>query len=132
MIDPGIGFGKRKEQNAEILARLPELARLELPILVGPSRKSFLAQQSEEETRYASAAAIAAAILNGAHMVRVHDIPEMKAAVQVADAVSRIMFREPAPPPEAPPPPPRPLPVRPREVPGGNRGPVFPRRRFQP
>ncbi len=132
MIDPGIGFGKRKEQNAEILARLPELAKLELPILVGPSRKSFLAQQTEEETRYASAAAIAAAILNGAHMVRVHDIPEMKAAVQIADAVARIMFREPAPPPEAPPQPPRPMPVRPREGPGGDRRPAPPRRRFQP
>ena len=143
MIDPGIGFGKRKEQNAEILARLPELARLELPILIGPSRKSFLAQQTEEETRYASAAAVAAAILNGAHMVRVHDVREMKAAVQIADAVSRVMFREPAPAPEAPPPPPRPMPVRPREGPGGDRGfgrpprggdrgPLVPRRRFQP
>ena len=48
VIDPGIGFGKRKEQNAEILARLRELARLELPILVGPSRKSFLAHATED------------------------------------------------------------------------------------
>jgi dihydropteroate synthase len=87
VIDPGIGFGKRKEQNAEILAKLGELARLELPVLVGPSRKSFLAQQTEEETRFATAAAVTACILAGAHIVRVHDVAEMRAVVQVADEV---------------------------------------------
>src|SRR6185312_13892789 len=74
VIDPGLGFGKRKEQNLEILGRLRELCRLELPILVGPSRKSFLAKQTEEETRFATAAAVTAAILDGAHLVRVHDV----------------------------------------------------------
>ncbi|MFN3326502.1 MAG: dihydropteroate synthase [Bryobacteraceae bacterium] len=88
-IDPGLGFGKRKEQNAEILAKLPALARLDLPIMVGPSRKSFLAQPTETGTRFASAAAVAAAILGGAHMVRVHDVLEMSSAVQVADAILR-------------------------------------------
>jgi dihydropteroate synthase len=88
VIDPGIGFGKRKEQNSEILARLPELARLDLPILVGASRKSFLTQATEEETEFASAAAVTSAILNGAHIVRVHNVRDMKAAVMVADAVS--------------------------------------------
>ncbi|MGH9613814.1 MAG: dihydropteroate synthase [Bryobacteraceae bacterium] len=87
VIDPGLGFGKRKEQNLEILGRLRELCRLELPILVGPSRKSFLAKQTEEETRFATAAAVTAAILDGAHLVRVHDVKEMKVAVQVADAI---------------------------------------------
>lgn len=87
VIDPGLGFGKRKEQNAEILARLGELARLEMPILVGPSRKSFLAHPDERETEFATAAAVAAAILGGAHLVRVHSVREMRAAASVADAV---------------------------------------------
>lgn len=89
VVDPGIGFGKRGEQNSEILARLPEMARLKLPVLVGPSRKSFLAQKTEEETLFATAAAVTAAILGGAHLVRVHDVRQMRAVVAVADAVVR-------------------------------------------
>jgi len=88
VIDPGLGFGKRKEQNAEILARLGELSKLEYPILVGPSRKSFLAQATEKETAFATAAAVAAAILGGAHLVRVHDVLEMRVVAGVADAVA--------------------------------------------
>jgi dihydropteroate synthase len=90
VVDPGIGFGKRKEQNAEILARLDELTRLELPILVGPSRKSFLPQTDQttkELLECATAAAVTAAILGGAHMVRVHDVAAMKPVVQVADQI---------------------------------------------
>jgi len=94
VVDPGLGFGKRKEQNAEILARLRELARLDLPILVGPSRKSFLAQQSPEETAYATAAAVAASILAGTHIVRVHDVRYMRAAASVADAILTAASRE--------------------------------------
>lgn len=89
-IDPGLGFGKRKEQNAEILAKLSGLAALDLPILVGPSRKSFLAelnQDSKTPLDFATAAAVAAAILGGAHMVRVHDVAAMKLAAQVADQI---------------------------------------------
>jgi len=89
VIDPGIGFGKRKEQNSEILAHLAQLARLELPVMVGPSRKSFLAQQTEEQTRFATAAAVTASILAGAHIVRVHDVAEMKVVAEVADEVLR-------------------------------------------
>jgi dihydropteroate synthase len=89
LIDPGIGFGKRKEQNAEILAQLGELARLELPILVGPSRKQFLSKESLDETEFATAAAVAAAILNGAHLVRVHDVKAMRAVAEVADEILR-------------------------------------------
>jgi dihydropteroate synthase len=89
VIDPGLGFGKRKEQNLEILARLPELAELDLPILVGPSRKSFLKQPGEDETEFATAAALTAAIFGGAHIIRVHAVREMVAAVQVADAIIR-------------------------------------------
>ncbi len=90
VIDPGIGFGKRKEQNAEILARLSELAALDLPILAGPSRKSFLPKAEKESASLlecATAAAVTAAIFGGAHIVRVHDVADMKAAAQVADQV---------------------------------------------
>jgi dihydropteroate synthase len=94
VIDPGLGFGKRKEQNSEILARLRELARLDLPVLVGPSRKSFLAQQSEEATAFATAAAVAASVLAGAHIVRVHDVRQMRVAAAVADAILAAGSRE--------------------------------------
>lgn len=87
VVDPGLGFGKRKEQNSEMLARLGQLAALDLPIMVGPSRKSFLAQADEMGTKFATAAAVTASILGGAHMVRVHDIAEMRAVIQVADEV---------------------------------------------
>jgi dihydropteroate synthase len=89
VIDPGIGFGKRKEQNAEILAQLGSLARLEMPMLVGVSRKSFLTRETPDGTEFATAAAITAAILNGAHMVRVHDVKSMRAAVVVADEIAK-------------------------------------------
>ncbi|HVV45941.1 MAG TPA: dihydropteroate synthase [Bryobacteraceae bacterium] len=88
-VDPGLGFGKRREQNSEILAQLRQLAPLECPVMVGPSRKSFLAQATPGETQYATAGAVAAAILNGAHIVRVHDIREMRAVAQVVDEVLR-------------------------------------------
>ena len=89
VIDPGLGFGKRGDQNAEILAHLAELARLELPILVGPSRKSFLRQKTEDETIFATAAAVTAAILKGAHIVRVHDVKEMRVVALVTDEIAR-------------------------------------------
>jgi dihydropteroate synthase len=89
VVDPGLGFGKRKEQNSAILARLHELASLDLPILTGPSRKSFLAHASERETLSATAAAATAAILGGAHLVRVHDVLEMRAVADVADEILR-------------------------------------------
>jgi dihydropteroate synthase len=95
VIDPGLGFGKRKEQNAEILAHLQQLAALDFPILVGPSRKSFLAQPSETGTLYGTAAAVAAAVLNGAHIVRVHDVKEMQSVVQVAEEIARAAVPKP-------------------------------------
>jgi dihydropteroate synthase len=87
VIDPGLGFGKRKEQNFELLARLGELAALDLPILVGPSRKSFLPGPDDTGKLFGTAAAVTAAILAGAHIVRVHDVKEMAPVVQVADAI---------------------------------------------
>jgi dihydropteroate synthase len=89
MIDPGLGFGKRKEQNAEILAQLGALNSLSMPLLVGPSRKHFLAKESAGATEFATAAAVTAAILNGAHMVRVHDVKAMKAVIEVGDEILR-------------------------------------------
>jgi dihydropteroate synthase len=88
-VDPGMGFGKRKEQNSQLLARLREMHILDLPVMVGPSRKSFLAHATETETRSATAAAVSAAVLAGAHIVRVHDVAEMRAAADVADEILR-------------------------------------------
>jgi len=100
IIDPGIGFGKSFEQNYEILRRLPELAKLGYPLLVGTSRKGFLgrtltlARKSSagkiesvpaEERIWATAATVTASILGGAHIVRVHDVAEMAQVVSVAD-----------------------------------------------
>ena len=93
VVDPGLGFGKRKEQNAEILAQLDVLAQLELPVLVGPSRKHFLARNTTGETEFATAAAVTAAILHGAHIVRVHDVKAMKAVASVADEIARSSIR---------------------------------------
>jgi dihydropteroate synthase len=87
VIDPGIGFGKRKEQNSLIIGSLHALDSLDLPIMVGPSRKNFLAHESVEETKFATAAAVTAAVLSGAHIVRVHDVREMRAATDVADEI---------------------------------------------
>jgi dihydropteroate synthase len=96
LLDPGIGFGKTHRQNFEILAGLPEFARLGCPIVVGTSRKSFLgkalARSGEPDLPAAerllgTAATVTAAILGGAHIVRVHDVAEVARVVQVADAV---------------------------------------------
>jgi dihydropteroate synthase len=89
VVDPGIGFGKRREQNAEIISRLGELRFLDLPILIGPSRKSFLKQQSSSQTEFATAGAVAACLIHGAHIVRVHDAKNMKALIEVVDQIRR-------------------------------------------
>ncbi|MFN7919957.1 MAG: dihydropteroate synthase [Bryobacteraceae bacterium] len=89
VVDPGLGFGKRKEENSRLIAELQMLAQLEVPILAGPSRKSFLAQTEPEALLMATAAAVASCVLNGAHIVRVHDVKQMMPVVQVADAVAR-------------------------------------------
>src|SRR5262249_30057197 len=78
VLDPGLGFGKRREQNAEILANLDTLLRLELPVMAGPSRKHFLAQESADATEFATAAAVTACVLARVHLVRVHDVKAMK------------------------------------------------------
>jgi dihydropteroate synthase len=91
VIDPGIGFGKSYPQNFELLARLPELARLGFPLLVGPSRKTFigcaLGGAPTAERIWGTAATVAAGILGGAHIVRVHDVAEMVQVSRVTDAI---------------------------------------------
>ena len=86
-IDPGLGFGKRREQNSQIIAQLGLLRSFDFPILIGPSRKSFLKKEGEQETEFATAGAVAASILNGAHIVRVHDVRAMKTVAEVVDAI---------------------------------------------
>jgi len=91
VVDPGIGFGKSAEQNYELLARLPELARLGFPLLVGTSRKGFIGKvlggAPEGERLWGTAATVAASILGGAHIVRVHDVAELVQVARVTDAV---------------------------------------------
>jgi dihydropteroate synthase len=94
VLDPGLGFGKRKEQNSEVIAQLELLAQLELPIMVGPSRKLFLARDSDQGTAFATASAVAACVLMGAHMVRVHDVKSMRPVVEVADEIARSGVQE--------------------------------------
>ena len=90
VVDPGIGFGKRLMDNYEILRRLSELKGLGCPILVGPSRKSFIGNilnLPTDERLEGTAAAVTCAILNGADIVRVHDVKEMNRVVRIADLV---------------------------------------------
>ena len=102
ILDPGIGFGKSYAQNFELLARLPELARLGFPLLVGTSRKGFIGQAlggaPEAERAWGTAATVAASILGGAHIVRVHDVAEMAQVARVADAILRPGLAAPRPP----------------------------------
>ena len=109
----GLGFGKTRAQNFEILAHLDRLQKFKLPILVGSSRKSFIQaivsgeglvpDRSAKGRRmrglsagkellsslpFGDGAAVAIAILNGAHIVRVHDVEQMVPAVRIADAVA--------------------------------------------
>jgi dihydropteroate synthase len=90
MVDPGFGFGKDAAQNYRLLAGLGRFARLGLPVLVGVSRKAFLgagAQLAPGDRLEGSLAAATAAVLNGASVVRVHDVRATVRAVRVADAV---------------------------------------------
>jgi len=92
IIDPGIGFGKTVRHNFIILKRLCELKELGFPLLAGVSRKSFIGKTldlPENDRLEGTAAAVTAAILNGAGIVRVHDVKAMKRVAAIADAVAR-------------------------------------------
>jgi dihydropteroate synthase len=95
ILDPGIGFGKSFSQNYELLTRLPELAKLGFPLLVGTSRKGFLgATLARNGTPappdgriWGTAATVTASIIAGAHIIRVHDVAEMVQVARVADCL---------------------------------------------
>jgi dihydropteroate synthase len=92
IVDPGVGFAKRAAHSYGVLARLPELAAaLDRPMLVGPSRKSFMrdavGDRPARERDWGTAAAVTAAVLAGAHIVRVHAVREMAQVVRVAEQI---------------------------------------------
>jgi len=95
ILDPGIGFGKSFAQNYELLQKLPQLAKLGYPLLVGTSRKGFLGATLARDGKpappaeriWGTAATVTASILNGAHIVRVHDVAEMAQVARVADCL---------------------------------------------
>ncbi|MGE3959804.1 MAG: dihydropteroate synthase [Vicinamibacterales bacterium] len=94
IVDPGIGFAKRPAHSYGVLASLPELAvRLGRPVLAGPSRKSFMREALDNrpplERDWGTAAAVTAAVLGGAHIVRVHAVAEMVQVVRVAEDIRR-------------------------------------------
>ena len=91
LVDPGIGFGKTVAHNLQLLGGLPRLASLGRPLVVGTSRKSFLGVltgRPVEARLMATAASSAAAVVLGAHVLRVHDVMELRDAVSVADAIA--------------------------------------------
>lgn len=90
LVDPGIGFGKRLCDNLALHRHLDRLRVLGRPIVFGPSRKSFIGKLTgapPTERTFGTAAAVAAAVLRGAHVVRVHDVKEMREVVEVAYAI---------------------------------------------
>jgi dihydropteroate synthase len=91
IVDPGIGFAKRAAHSFEVLAKLNRLQVLDRPVLLGPSRKSFLkdalGERDPSQREWGTAAAVAASVLAGAHIVRVHGVREMVDAVRVADRI---------------------------------------------
>lgn len=93
ILDPGLGFAKRAEHSYGMMSALPELSRLDRPLLVGPSRKSFLraalGDVPPDDRDWGTAAAVSAAVLFGAHIVRVHAVGEMVQVVKVADEIRK-------------------------------------------
>lgn len=91
-VDPGIGFGKTARHNLKILHRLDDFSDLGLPLLIGPSRKSFIGRTLDlppSERLEGTAAAVAIAVFQGARIVRVHDVASMARVVRVADAIRK-------------------------------------------
>jgi dihydropteroate synthase len=90
ILDPGIGFGKTLEQNLAIINRLDYFAAFGYPIMIGTSRKSFIGRitgRPESERVFGTAASVAAAIIRGAHIIRVHDVKEIVEVARVTDAI---------------------------------------------
>jgi dihydropteroate synthase len=92
IIDPGIGFGKTVQDNLKILKHLNEFKILGAPILVGTSRKSFIGKVLKAETQDRTLGTVSSCVLaakNGANILRVHDVSEVKQALQILDAVDK-------------------------------------------
>jgi dihydropteroate synthase len=90
VVDPGIGFGKTLEQNLAIINHLERFGSFDLPLMIGTSRKTFIGRltgRPERERLFGTAASVAAAIIRGAHIVRVHDVKEMIEVTRVTDAL---------------------------------------------
>jgi dihydropteroate synthase len=89
IVDPGLGFSKKAEHSYAVLGSLPALRQLDRPILCGPSRKSFLTAaigpKAPLQREWATAAAVTASVLLGAHLVRVHQVADMVDVIKVAD-----------------------------------------------
>ncbi len=92
ILDPGIGFGKTVDQNLELIDRLGEIRALGYPVLLGPSRKSFIGYTLNlppDQRLEGTAAAVAVGIVRGADIIRVHDVPTMARVVRMTDAIVR-------------------------------------------
>jgi dihydropteroate synthase len=92
ILDPGIGFGKTVEQNLELIDRLPEIRALGYPLLIGPSRKSFIGYTLDlppDQRLEGTAAAVAVGIVRGADIIRVHDVEFMSRVARMTDAIVR-------------------------------------------
>ncbi|HEY7544697.1 MAG TPA: dihydropteroate synthase [Blastocatellia bacterium] len=90
VLDPGIGFGKTLEQNLALLNQLDRFKNFDLPLMIGTSRKSFIGRltgRAADDRLFGTAASVAAAIMRGAHIIRVHDVKEMREVALVADAI---------------------------------------------
>jgi dihydropteroate synthase len=93
ILDPGLGFGKTVRDNFAVVDQLQRFEKFDLPLLIGPSRKSFLAKtlsRQSNELIFATAAAVAACVINGAHIIRVHDVRAMRDVCDIADKIVRV------------------------------------------
>ncbi len=93
VVDPGLGFAKTTEQNLEIMKDLGAFHGLELPVMIGPSRKSFIGKvtgREADEREFGTAACIAAAVMNGIQIVRVHDVKAMRDVVRTTESIKRL------------------------------------------
>ena len=92
ILDPGIGFGKTVEQNLELLNRLDEIRSLGFPVLLGPSRKSFIGYTLNlppDQRMEGTAAAVAVGIVRGADIIRIHDVEAIARVARMTDAIVR-------------------------------------------
>jgi len=93
VVDPGLGFAKTTEQNLEIMKNLGLFHGIDLPVALGPSRKSFIGQVTGREAgerEFGTAACIASAVMNGIQIVRVHDVKAMRDVVRITESIKRL------------------------------------------